>query len=41
MRVSGKRNTLIGTDGYRKNAMEVMGITNIKNFINRNRKKVK
>jgi nicotinamide mononucleotide adenylyltransferase len=39
MRVSGKRNTLVGTDGYRKNAMEVMGISNIKNFINRNRKK--
>ena len=39
MRVPGKRNTLIGTDGYRKNAMEVMGISNIKNFINRNRKK--
>jgi hypothetical protein len=39
MRVPGKRNTLIGTDGYRKNAMEVMGISSIKNFINRNRKK--
>ncbi len=41
MRVPGKRNTLIGTDGYRKNAMEVMGLSNINNFINRNRKKVK
>ena len=41
MRLSGKRNTLIGTDGYRKNAMEVMGVSNIKNLINRNRKKVK
>ena len=41
MRVPGKRNTLIGTDGYRKNTMEVMGISSIKNFINRNRKKVK
>jgi hypothetical protein len=41
MRLPGKRNTLIGTDGYRKNAMEVMGVSNIKNFINRNRKKVK
>jgi hypothetical protein len=39
MRVHGKRNTLIGTDGYRKNAMEVMGLSNIKNFINRNIKK--
>ena len=39
MRVSGKRNTLIGTDGYRKNVMDVMGVSNIKNFINRNRKK--
>ena len=41
MRTPGKRNTLIGTDGYRKNAMDVMGVRNIKNFINRNRKKVK
>ena len=39
MRVPGKRNTLIGTDGYRKNTMEVMGLSNINNFINRNRKK--
>ena len=39
IRVPGKRNTLIGTDGYRKNAMEVMGLSNINNFINRNRKK--
>ena len=39
MRVPGKRNTLIGTDGYRKNVMDIMGVTNIKNFINRNRKK--
>lgn len=41
MRLPGKKNTLIGTDGYRKNAMEVMRVSNIKNFINRNRKKVK
>ena len=39
MRVPGKRNTLIGTDGYLKNTMEVMGLSNINNFINRNRKK--
>lgn len=39
MRVPGKRNTLVGTDGYRENAMVVMGITNIKNFINKNKKK--
>ena len=39
MRVPGKRNTLIGTDGYRKNVMDIMGVSNIKNFINKNRKK--
>jgi hypothetical protein len=39
MRVDGKRNTLIGTAGYRKNSMEIMGVSSIKNFINRNRKK--
>jgi hypothetical protein len=39
MRLPQKRNTLIGTDGYRKNAMEIMKVSNIKNFINRSRKK--
>ncbi len=39
MRLPGKRNTLVGTDGYRKNAMEIMRVSSIKNFINRNRKK--
>jgi len=35
MRVPGKPNTLVGTDGYLKNAMQVTGTTNIKNFINK------
>ena len=39
MRLPDKPNTLIGTDGYRKNAMKVMGLSRIKNFINKNRKK--
>jgi len=39
MRVPGKPNTLIGTDGYRKNAMKTMKLDSIKNFINRNIKK--
>jgi hypothetical protein len=41
MRVSGKPNTLIGTDGYRKNAEQSVpnSITYIKKFINKNRKK--
>ena len=39
MRDSVHKNTLIGTDGYLKNAMNVMGISYIKNFINKNRKK--
>ena len=43
MRTPGKPNTLIGTEGYLKNAMDsVPGkVTYIKNFINKNRKKVK
>jgi len=39
MRLPGKPNTLVGTDGYRENAMAVMKVTNIKNFINKNKKK--
>ena len=39
MRLPNKPNTLVGTDGYRKNAMKVMGLSRIKNFINNNRKK--
>ena len=39
MRLPKKPNTLIGTDGYRKNVMDIMGVSNIKNFINKNRKK--
>jgi hypothetical protein len=39
MRLPGKRNTLVGTDGYRKNVMADMNVTNIKNFINKNKKK--
>jgi nicotinamide mononucleotide adenylyltransferase len=38
-RVPGKPNTLVGTDGYRKNAMSTMGIGWIKNFINNNKKR--
>ena len=38
-RVPGKPNTLYGTDGYRKNAMKMMGMNDIKNFINKYRKK--
>lgn len=39
MRDSIHKNTLIGTDGYLKNTMNTMGISYIKNFINKNRKK--
>jgi hypothetical protein len=39
MRLSNKPNTLFGTDGYRKNAMDMMGVESIKNFINKNRKR--
>ena len=35
MRESGKPNTLVGTSGYLKNAMQMTGTTNIKNFINK------
>lgn len=38
-RVTGKPNTLIGTDGYRENAMNIMKMDYIKNFINKNKKK--
>jgi hypothetical protein len=38
-RLPGKPNTLVGTDGYRKNAMKTMGIGWIKNFINNNKKR--
>ncbi len=38
-RVPGKPNTLVGTDGYRDYAMDVMKIDRIKNFINKNKKK--
>ena len=38
-RVPGKPNTLYGTDGYRKNAMKMMGMNDIKNSINKYRKK--
>jgi hypothetical protein len=38
-RVPGKPNTLVGTDGYRNYAMDVMKIDSIKNFINKNKKK--
>ncbi len=32
-------NTLVGTDGYRKNAMKMTGTTSIRNFINKYKKK--
>lgn len=43
MRLPGKPNTLVGTTGYLKNAMNSVpgNITYIKNFINKNRKRVK
>jgi hypothetical protein len=39
-RVPGKPNTLIGTDGYRKNAQHSLpgGFTRILNMINKDRK---
>ena len=39
MRVPSKPNTLIGTGGYLKNAMAATGTTNIRNFINKYKKK--
>ena len=39
MRVPGKPNTLEGTGGYLKNAMDATGTTAIKNFINKYKKK--
>ena len=39
MRVPKKPNTLVGTGGYLKNAMLATGTTNIKNFINKYKKK--
>ena len=39
MRVPGKPNTLDGTTGYLKNAMAMTGTTDIKNFINKYKKK--
>ena len=39
MRVPEKPNTLVGTGGYLKNAMLATGTTNIKNFINKYKKK--
>ena len=46
MRSPGKPNTLEGTGGYRKNAMDVVGVKKIKNFnvedfINKYKKKTK
>ena len=41
MREPRKPNTLIGTDGYRKNVMAMTGTTDIKNFINKYKKKTK
>ena len=41
MRVPQKPNTLVGTDGYLKNAMAATGTTSIKNFINKYKKKSK
>ena len=41
MRVPQKPNTLVGTDGYLKNAMAATGTTSIKNFINKYKKQSK
>jgi len=41
MRDEKHPNTLVGTDGYLKNAMAVTGTTHIKNFINKYKKKTK
>ena len=38
-RAPGKPNTLVGTTGYLKYAMKVMGVKDIKNFINKNKAK--
>ena len=38
-RAPGKPNTLVGTSGYLKYAMKVMGVKDIKNFINKNKAK--
>ena len=38
-RAPGKPNTLVGTSGYLKNAMKVMGVKEIKGFINKNKAK--
>ena len=38
-RAPGKPNTLVGTRGYLKYAEKMMGIKDIKNFINKNKKK--
>ena len=38
-RAPGKPNTLVGTKGYLKYAEKMMGIKDIKNFINKNKKK--
>ena len=38
-RAPGKPNTLVGTKGYMKYAEKMMGIKDIKNFINKNKKK--
>ena len=34
-RVPGKPNTLVGTTGYLRNAMDATGTSSIKNFINK------
>ena len=38
-RAPGKPNTLVGTSGYLKYAMKVMGVKDIRNFINKNKAK--
>ena len=38
-RAPGKPNTLVGTSGYLKYAMKMMGLKDVKNFINKNKKK--
>ena len=38
-RAPGKPNTLVGTTGYLKYAMKMMGVKDVKNFINKNKKK--
>jgi len=38
-RAPNKPNTLVGTKGYLKYAMKMMGVEDVKNFINKNKKK--